>query len=139
MPRGPRLGNQGPDLGYGMKVARTFVDRLVLADRETVDDVVTGCFGVGAKRASLFGRAPVIYDFDLAFTLWGFLGTAPAELVAFRTPLFMGASHHYEQQREIADRVPDETLRLTPADIRAKLPDWRSLLDTSSDSARPVR
>jgi hypothetical protein len=131
MPRGPRLGNQGPDLGYGIKLARTFVDRIVVTEGETVDDAVTGCFAVGAKRASLFGRAPVIYDFDLAYTLWGVLGGAPADLVAFRKPLFTGASHHYEQQREIADRVPEETLRLTPADVRSRLSDWRSLIDTT--------
>jgi hypothetical protein len=124
------LGSQGPDLGYGIKLARTFIDRITLTEAEAVDDAVTGCFVVGAKRASLFGRAPVIYDFELAYTLWGFLGAPPADLVAFRTPLFMGASHHYEQQRAVADRVPEGTLRLSPADVRARLSDWRSLLDT---------
>ena len=132
MPRGPRLGHQGPDLGYGMKLARTFVDRLVLTEGETVDDALAGCFAVGAKRASLLGRAPVIYDFDLAFTLWGFLPGAPAELVTFRRPLFMGAAHHYEQQRAIADRVPEDTLLTKPDDVRSGLREWRSLLDTAA-------
>ena len=131
MPRGPQLGSQGPDLGYGMKLARTFADRIAVTEGETVDDAVTGCFVVGIKRASLFGRAPVIYDFDLAFTLWGFLSGAPADLVAFRRPLFMGAAHHYEDQRAIADRVPEETLRMKPDEVRSKLRDWKSLLLTS--------
>ena len=79
----------------------------------------------------MFGRAPVIYDFDLAFTLWGFLAGAPADLVTFRRPLFMGASHHYEDQRAIADRVPEETLRMKPDEVRSKLRDWKSLLTSS--------
>ena len=132
MPKGPRLGSQGPDLGYGMKLARTFADRITVTEGESVDDAIVGCFVVGTKRASLFGRAPVIYDFDLAFTLWGFLPGAPADLVTFRRPLFMGASHHYDDQRVIADRVPEETLRMAPADVRSRLSEWKSLLLTSS-------
>ena len=83
---------------------------------------------VALARASLFGRAPVIHDLDLAFTLWGYLGGAPTELVTFRTPLFSGASHHYWDQRQIVDKVPESTLRMTPAEVRQKLTDWRSLL-----------
>src|SRR4051812_37270215 len=132
MPRGRRLGSNGPDLGYGIKLARTFEDRLVVVEGETVGDALAGGFVVGAKRASLFGRAPVVYDFELAFTLWGFMPGAPADLVAFRTPLFMGAGHHYEQQRGVADRVPEETLRMKPADVKAQLSDWKSLLVTGA-------
>ena len=66
------------------------------------------------RRAARFGRAPVIHDLTLAFTLWGFLGGAPADLVAAREPLFRAASHHYQVQRTIADCVPESTLRLTP-------------------------
>jgi hypothetical protein len=128
MPKGPRLGSQGPDLGYGIKLARTFADRLVLTEGETVSDAIAGAFAVGTKRSSLFGRAPVIYDYELAFTLWGLLAGAPADLVAFRQPLFRGAAHHYEQQRAIADHVPEATLRLAPADVRSRLGEWRTLL-----------
>ena len=65
---------------------------------------------------------------ELAYTLWGFLPGAPAGLVAFRLPLFKGASHHYWDQREIVDRVPESTLRLTPAQVTQQLEDWHSLL-----------
>src|SRR3954452_3287710 len=83
MPTGPRLGSHGPDLGYGIKLARMLVDRVRLTDGETMDDAVAGAFATGSKRSSLFGRAPVIYDFELAYTLWGFFDGAPADLVAF--------------------------------------------------------
>jgi hypothetical protein len=130
VPTGPRFGRPGPDLGYGMKLARRFEDRIQLAEGESAEDAVAGCFAVGTARASLFGRAPVIFDFEHSYTLWGFLGSPPAELVTFRKPLFQGAAHHYAAQRVIVDRVPAATLRLTPAQVAERLGDWRSLLST---------
>lgn len=125
---GTRMGATGPDLGYGLKLARRFTDRLQLTDEISAEDAVAGCFPVGTKRSSLFGRAPVIYDFELAFTLWGFLGGAPAELVEARRPLFRSCSHHYWDQRDVADACPEATLRLTPAQVRERLGSWRTLL-----------
>lgn len=128
-PRGVAFGNPGPDQGYGLKLARRFVDRLVLGEGEHADDAVAGCVGVALRRASLFGRAPVIHDFEVAFTLWGFLGDAPAELVALRRPLFEAVDHHYSDERAIANLVPEETLRLTPAEVKRRWPtEWRQLL-----------
>ncbi len=125
---GLRRGTTGPDLGYGLKLARRFSDRLQLAEGISHEDATAGCFAVGTKRSALLGRAPVIYDFELAFTLWGFLGGAPADLVEARRPLFNACSHHYWDQRGIADAVPESTLRLTPKDVAQRLADWRSLL-----------
>jgi hypothetical protein len=127
-PAGAMFGRAGPDLGYGLKLAKLFVGRLRLGTGESSADAVAGCFAIGTRRASSFGRAPVIYDMELAFTLWGFLGEAPPELVAFRIDLFPGAAHDYERQRVIADVVADETLRLTPAQVAARLGEWRTLL-----------
>jgi len=127
-PTGRRLGSPGPDQGYGLKLAHELVPRLELEPGESVEDVVVGCLGVGLKRASLFGRAPVIYDFELAYTLWGCLGGAPRDLVEFRVALFRAAAHQYQDQRDIADKVKEDTLRLSPAQVREQLADWRSLL-----------
>jgi hypothetical protein len=132
-PTGTRFGSTGPDLGYGLKLARRFEPKLKLAEGEHAADAIAGCFAVGAKRASSFGRAPVIFDMELAYTLWGFLGDAPADLVAYRKPLFMGAAHEYWEQRQIVDRVKDATLRLTPEQVRAQLKDWKSLIETQTN------
>jgi len=132
-PEGPSLGTPGPDQGFALKLARRFSDRLELADGETVEDAIAGATAVAMRRAARFGRAPSIHDLTFAFTLWGFLGDAPADLVAERTPLFRSASHHYEAQRAIADRVRDDTLRLTPDQVRAGLKEWRRLLVTPGD------
>jgi len=127
-PHGAKFGSPGPDQGYALTLARRFDDRLVLAQGEHKEDVVAGCLGVATKRSSMFGRAPVIYDVELAFSLWGFLAPAPEYLAEFRKPLFEGARHHYWEQRQISDLVPDETLRMTPQQVRDRLPQWRELL-----------
>jgi len=129
-PRGPKFGSPGPDQGYALTLARRFEDRLVLAEGEDKEDVTAGCLGVATKRSSLFGRAPVIYDLELAFTLFGFLAVPPEYLVEFRRPLFEGARDDYWDQRGISDLVPEETLRLTTQQVRDRLPQWREMLTT---------
>lgn len=123
-----RFGVAGPDQGYALKLAHRFEPKLQLAAGEHAHDAVAGALGVALKRASRVGRAPVIHDLEFAFTLWGFLGDAPADLIEHRRPLFAGAGHHYWDQRAIADRVPEDTLGLTPAAVRARLGQWRDLL-----------
>jgi len=127
-PEGPSLGSPGPDQGYALVLARRFEDRLVL-DGVHREDAVAGCLGVALRRASLFGRAPVIHDLDIAFRVWGFLGDAPPELVELRVPLFEAAAHHYSDQRAIVDHIPEATLRLTHQAVASRFPgDWRALV-----------
>ncbi len=128
-PSGARLGSQGPDQGYALKLARGFIDRLELAAGESPDDAVAGCTAVATRRAAGFGRAPVVHDLTVGFTLWGFLGGGPPDLVAARGPLFRSAAHHYEAQRAIADCVRPDTLRLTPDVVAARLGEWRELIE----------
>ena len=138
-PTGDTFGNPGPDQGYALTLARHFLDRLVLADGEHADDAVTGCLGVALRRASIFGRAPVVHDLDIAFTLWGFLGDAPPELVEMRRPLFQSVDHHYVDQRAIVDQVPEATLRLPPAKVHQRWPgEWRALLGVRPQPATPA-
>ena len=127
-PEGRSFGNTGPDQGFGLKLAKRFRERLELQPGEHAEDAISGCLGVALRRAAKFGRAPVIYDFELAYTLFGFLGGAPAELLEFRRPYFDAASHDYWDQRDIADLVAEDTLALSPVEVRTRLADWRSML-----------
>lgn len=130
-PRGERLGSPGPDQGYIYVLARRFRSRLHLATGVHEEDAVAGAVAVALKRASLLGRAPVLTDLTVAFTIWGFLGEAPDELVELRRPLFADVAnpHHYSAQRRIADLVPDGVLRMSPQEVaEAHRTDWRSLL-----------
>ena len=132
-PREDRLGNQGPDQGYVLKIVHHFDGQLTLESGEQQEDAFAGAITVALKRSSLFGRAPVIHDLSVAFTLWGFLDDAPAtDLIAVRRRLFAEVRnpHHYAEQRAIADAVPESTLRMLPAQVtKAHQSDWRSLLD----------
>ena len=81
---------------------------------------MTGCTAIAMRRASLYGRAPVIHDLRIAFTIWGYLDPAPAaELVTLRVERFDGLAdpHHYDAVRNLVDSVPEETLRMTPAEV----------------------
>lgn len=142
-PTGHGLGRPGPDQGYALVLARRLDAQLALAGGERRQDVVTGCLGLALRRAALFGRAPVIHDLDLAYSLFGFLPgpaatSVPDDLVALRRPLFQGAAHDYARQREIADLVPDVALRLTPNQVRELVVagSWRELLGSSSARSR---
>ncbi len=65
---------------------------------------------------------------EWAYGLWGFLGGAPEDLVAWRKPMFRGAAEDYWAQRLIVDAIRPETLRLTPDQVRERLPEWKDLL-----------
>jgi hypothetical protein len=127
-PVGALLGSQGPDLGYALKLANGMRDRLVLAEGEHADDVVAGCTAVAMKRSALFGRAPVIHDLTMAFTIFGFLDEAPDDLVAFRKPLFaeVASHHHWAERRHLVDLVPDEVLRQAHTAVDST--EWKRLL-----------
>ncbi len=127
--RGREFGVPGPDQGYALLLAHTqFEDRLELSGGITAEDALVGCSGVASRRAALFGRAPVAKDIELALILFGFLGDAPEDLVTYRAPLFQAAAHHYHQQRAIAGAVSEDTLRMTPAGVRSRLSQWRSMV-----------
>ena len=77
-PEGTRLGFQGPDQGYALKLADERIrPRLQLSRGEHADDAISGCVGIAMRRASLYGRAPVIHDLTIAFTIWGYLDPSP--------------------------------------------------------------
>jgi hypothetical protein len=131
-PRGARLGAQGPDQGYALRLARQLAPKVRLQPSERLDDAVQGALGIALRRASLFGRAPVVYDLTIAFTIWGFFDeTPPVDLVERRRWLFEGVGnvdHHYAEGRAIADLVPEATLRSTPDEVARRYPDaWREL------------
>jgi hypothetical protein len=130
--RGNLLGSQGPDQGYVYVLARRFHGQLQLAADEREEDALAGACAVALKRASLFGRAPVLADLTVALTIWGFLGDASPDLIAFRQPRFAEVAHphHYAQLRRIVDMVRDDVLRRSPDDVAgAHRADWRSLLE----------
>jgi hypothetical protein len=119
MRKGANIGTPGPDSGFALRLAHRFEHDLQLGDGESEHDVLLGVALVASKRAALFGRAPCIYDVRLALNVWGFLVDAPADIRATRRALFSSISHDYVAQRALVDSVPEETLRLSPDEVRA--------------------
>ena len=127
-PRRAEFGTPGPDQGYALLLAdRMFAERVQTADGESVADALHGAAEVGAARAAQFGRAPIAKDVEHGLVLFGFLGSAPSDLVAWRVPRFRSVAHHAHARRQLVDMVPDSTLRLTPDEIRGRLGQWRDL------------
>jgi hypothetical protein len=130
-PHGDRFGHQGPDQGYALSLARRLEGKLTLTTGEHEKDALAGAVAVGLKRASIFGRAPVLDDLKVGLTVWGFLGEAAKELVDVRKHLFEEVSnpHHYAELRNIVDLVPEDTLRLSLAEVeQLQRTDWHRLL-----------
>lgn len=119
-PRGRGLGTPGPDSGFALRLAKRFEHDLKLSEGESEHDVVLGVALLASKRSALFGRAPSVYDVRFALNVWGFLDEVPPELQATRREAFSAISHDYVAQRALIDSVPDEVLRLSPDEARAK-------------------
>lgn len=125
-PQGGAFGWQGPDQGYALSLANLFEKQAVLAPGEKWPEVAYGTVGVACRRASLGGRAPIKDDLEVGFLVWGFLpaGIPPASiesLVAKRKALFADVMHDVSAQRRIVEAVPDDVLRLTPDEVRARM------------------
>jgi hypothetical protein len=135
-PLGPRMGYPGPDQGFMLKLVRRFEGQLSLAPGEHEEDAIAGCCAVAMKRSALFGRAPVIHDLTIAFTVWGFLSPQPdPELVKMRKPLFeeVRNPHHYSELRRVVDLVPVAVLKLTPDQVQQQANlDWRGFFHRKS-------
>src|SRR5688572_4813741 len=76
-PGGARLGYQGPDQGFMLGLARRLAPTVQVTALESADDAILGCINVALRRASMFGRAPVIHDLKIALTIWGYLDPSP--------------------------------------------------------------
>lgn len=131
-PQKPNTGRPGTDQGYALHLAERFKERLQISARENAEDMLAGAVAVALRRASIFGRAPMTADLELALRIYGCLDpSAPPDLVEARRRALSGAHHDYWQQRDLADFVPEATLRMTPEAVSRRLAEdpssWREL------------
>lgn len=132
----PRLGNPAPDAGYALTLIARLRDHAELAVGEHWADVAAGAAAVGMKRASIFGRSPVLDDVKIGLTVFGFLDEhPPTDLVEWRTRAFteISNSHFYSRRRAIVDGVSEDVLRQDLAAVTAAYrADWTSQVDRSA-------
>jgi hypothetical protein len=133
------LGVPGPDQGYALELASRFKHRLVREPDEHAADILAGAVAIGLRRASIFGRAPIGADIELALSLFGCLAPddgasalVPDDLVALRRERFAGAAHDYWRRRALVDAIPEATLRLSTLAVAERLEEepgcWRELV-----------
>src|SRR5579871_1473606 len=116
-PGGKGFGTAGPDQGYALRLVRRLEDRLQLAKGESKEDVVAGGVAIAMRRAAVFGRAPVLADLEVAFTLTGCLGSPPADLVAWRMHAMSGVGHDGWLEVQLVSAIPESTLRIPPDSV----------------------
>jgi hypothetical protein len=126
--KGVLFGSPGPDSGYALTLAGLFHDQIALAPPETIHDAEVIAAQVAMRRGGLFGRAPVRADVELGFTLFGWLGNPPADLVEWRRLAVAGVGHDYVRRVGLVEAIPDAVMRQRPDEIRARQSDWRQLL-----------
>lgn len=115
------LGIAGPDQGYALLLAEHIAPRVVLADGEHLGDVLRGAAVIALRRSAMYGRAPVTADLELALNVFGYLGGATEEMVEVRKGVFLGVAHDYWREREVADLLPEATLRMKPDEVADRI------------------
>lgn len=128
-PSGPGLGVQGPDQGYVLRLVRLAAARIVLQEGEHLEDATAGIVAIALRRASHYGRAPVMHDVDYAIAIWGWnLAVPPADLLARRREMWEGAGHDYAMVRGLAARVGEVGLGMPVAKVAESMPAaWMAL------------
>jgi hypothetical protein len=125
---GPLLGRPGPNVGYAYTLAQRAADRLRLHTNEHVPDAIAVVAEIAGKRATLFGRAPVIGDIDAAVALLGYDGSADESFAETRAHLVHDAAHDYPRRRAIVDSVPDDMLRRRSSELKGLVGVWRAIV-----------
>jgi len=103
----PFAGTPAPGEGFALTLAVHACAVLSLPDGVDRHDVQTAVALVAAKRASLAGRAPTIYDVRAVIELLGLTSES-----ATNFSVVAGLSHSYAAQRRFVDAV--STLQLFP-------------------------
>jgi hypothetical protein len=126
-PSAELMGSPGPDQGYALVLAEHFADRVQVEPPETVHDALVAGAALAMRRASMFGRAPVMPDLEVGLTLLGYLGGASPEMVNWRRLTLAGVGHDYPRLRAVVDAVPAAVLRRPPSEVAESLTRWREI------------
>ncbi|HEV3364844.1 MAG TPA: hypothetical protein VG795_12045 [Acidimicrobiia bacterium] len=133
--RGVLFGTPGPDSGYALTLAERFHHQITAVFPETVHDAENLAAHVAMRRGGVFGRAPVLTDVELGFTLFGWLGDPPADLVEWRRKAVAGVAHNYPRRVRLVEAIPEWVIRQRPDQIRDRMVDWKHLLGLETAAA----
>jgi len=103
--KGALAGTPAPGEGFALTLAARECEQLHFPHGVDDHDVEVGVGLVAAKRASLAGRGPTVYDVRAVVELFG-LKEATVDACA----PFAGLGHSYAAQRHFVDSVSEEAL-----------------------------
>jgi hypothetical protein len=126
--KGVLFGTPGPDSGYALTLAEHFGNRIAAVFPETIHDAENLAAAVGMRRGGIFGRAPIRADVELGFTLFGWLGDAPPDLVEWRRKAVAGVGHDYALRMSLVEAIPEWVIRQRPDQVGERMADWKHLL-----------
>jgi hypothetical protein len=132
--KGVLFGTPGPDSGYALTLAEQYHGQITAVFPETAHDAESVAAQFAMRRAGVFGRAPVRGDVELGFTLFGWLGDPPAELVEWRRKAVARAAHDYARRTTLIETIPEWVVRHRLDDVRARMGEWRHLLGLETSS-----
>lgn len=132
-PRGELLGSPGPNIGYALALVHRVQSRFAVVPHEHAGDAAAVVGEIAMKRASSYGRAPVMADVDCAMLILGYQGGCTPDFAEWRTAAVEGAHHEYPRRRAFCDGVSLDALRLAPAALESRVEDVRRELRISAD------
>ena len=132
-PRGEMLGSPGPNIGYALALVHRAQDRIALAPHEHIDDASAVVGEIAMKRASSYGRAPVMPDIECAMLVLGYQGGCAPDFAEWRAQEIEGAHHEYPRRRVFCDAVPLDALRLAPQALAPRVEVVRLELRTAAE------
>lgn len=114
VPRGRGFGTPGPDTGWALKIIR-HIEGAIDPDLEAV------FASLMSARASMFGRAPIPEDLEVAKLLCGIGEGLPLELAARRKRWLAEVPHERAKGRAAVADVDSDLLGQKPAEVRRVL------------------
>lgn len=120
---GGAFGRPGPDTGWALRLVAEIRPALPADESPELEMLIAT---MAAARASLFGRAPVPEDIEVALIL---LGLEPegipdqvaSELEAGRRKWLKHAAHEKSKGRALLSALPRDVLSLKPLELRHRL------------------
>lgn len=108
---GGTFGTPGPNTGYAYRIIRHF-------DRNLPQPLVEVLAALMGARASLYGRAPIREDYDVARFLCGMFEQATPELIARRYRWMAATFHEQSKGRTAVSEVEMQLLADSPARVK---------------------
>lgn len=124
--QGSLFGHAGPNVGYAYTLVAHVFDTLFLSTNEHRHDVEPLLAEISMRRASHFGRAPIMKDVDCAVHLLSYGLELDEGAMNNRVYLITDCGHDEHKRRSIVNSIPDDLIYSDKAATTEKIAAWRA-------------